>query len=195
MPRNPRDARWPRLQSRLADISDELRSRPYERVEVAGGYHHRTRPLYGEVIRASGTVATPAVDLSPVEKLVLTVIAYFQPVTRMGRCRHSRQAHQPRCDRGVAQLRSDRHGAAQPAGPAPPQHLCHDAGVPGTRRIGDACATSPTSTSSKKQVCSARRPLPDELRDALGLRDEPEDEQGAGSEAEEHEFRVALFED
>jgi len=47
----------------IADIRDELRSRPYELVDVAGGYQHRTRRAYGEVIRASGTVATPAVDL------------------------------------------------------------------------------------------------------------------------------------
>ena len=51
----------------IADIRDELRSRPYELIEVAGGYQHRTRPLYGEVIRASGTVTTPAVNLSPLE--------------------------------------------------------------------------------------------------------------------------------
>jgi len=31
----------------IADIREELRSRPYELVEVAGGYQHRTRPRYG----------------------------------------------------------------------------------------------------------------------------------------------------
>jgi segregation and condensation protein B len=36
------------------------------------------------VIAASGVVASPAVDLSPLEKMVLTAVAYFQPVTRMG---------------------------------------------------------------------------------------------------------------
>jgi segregation and condensation protein B len=69
----------------IADIRDELRSRPYELVEVAGGYQYRTRPRYGEIIRASGTVATaPAAGLSRLEQLVLAVVGYFQPVTRMG---------------------------------------------------------------------------------------------------------------
>jgi Segregation and condensation complex subunit ScpB len=67
----------------IADIRDELRSRPYELVDVAGGFQHRTRRAYGEVIRASGTVASKGVDLTALEKLVLTAVAYFQPVTRV----------------------------------------------------------------------------------------------------------------
>jgi chromosome segregation and condensation protein ScpB len=51
---------------------------------AAGGSHHRTRRIYGEVIRASGTVASKGVDLTALEKLVLTAVAYFQPVTRAG---------------------------------------------------------------------------------------------------------------
>src|SRR5271169_1505197 len=38
----------------IADIRAELRARPYELVDVAGGYQHRTRRVYGEIIRASG---------------------------------------------------------------------------------------------------------------------------------------------
>src|ERR1700688_4489072 len=68
----------------IADIRDELRSRPYELVDVAGGFQHRTRRIYGEVIRASGAVASKGVDLTALEKLVLTAVAYFQPVTRAG---------------------------------------------------------------------------------------------------------------
>ena len=49
-----------------------MRSRPYELVDVAGGFQHRTRRAYGEVIRASGTVASKGVDLTALEKLVLT---------------------------------------------------------------------------------------------------------------------------
>jgi segregation and condensation protein B len=41
----------------IADIRDELRSRPYELVDVAGGFQHRTRRAYAEVIRAFGTIA------------------------------------------------------------------------------------------------------------------------------------------
>src|SRR5271157_3288493 len=45
----------------IADIRDELKSRPYELVDVAGGFQHRTRPVYGEVIRASGTVSAKGI--------------------------------------------------------------------------------------------------------------------------------------
>jgi chromosome segregation and condensation protein ScpB len=68
----------------IADIRDELRSRPYELVDVAGGFQHRTRRIYGEVIRGSGAVAAKGVVLTQLEKLVLTAVAYFQPVTRAG---------------------------------------------------------------------------------------------------------------
>ena len=68
----------------IDDIRDELKSRPYELVDVAGGFQHRTRRAYGEVIRASGTVAAKGVDLTELEKLALTAVAYFQPITRSG---------------------------------------------------------------------------------------------------------------
>jgi segregation and condensation protein B len=66
----------------IADIRAELKSRPYELIDVAGGFQLRTRRAYGEVIRASGAVATKGLDLTALEKLVLTAVAYFQPVTR-----------------------------------------------------------------------------------------------------------------
>jgi hypothetical protein len=53
----------------IADIRDELKSRPYELVDVAGGFQHRTRHAYAEVIRASGTVASMGVALTALEKL------------------------------------------------------------------------------------------------------------------------------
>jgi segregation and condensation protein B len=65
----------------IEDIRDELRGRPYELVLVAGGYRHRTRPRYAAALRASGKVSA-AVDLSRTEMLLLTAIAYFQPLTR-----------------------------------------------------------------------------------------------------------------
>tara|TARA_R110000850_G_scaffold8155_17_gene30306 strand:- start:741 stop:1430 length:690 start_codon:yes stop_codon:yes gene_type:complete len=65
------------------DLIEELRSRPYELVSVAGGWQHRTRPVYAEAIRASSapTRAAAAV-LSEHESMVLMAIGYFQPVTR-----------------------------------------------------------------------------------------------------------------
>ena len=72
------------LDELIADISEELRARPYELVAVAGGFQHRTRRAFAEIIRASGTVTATRVELSRSEALVLTAIAYFQPVTRAG---------------------------------------------------------------------------------------------------------------
>jgi segregation and condensation protein B len=66
----------------IADIREELRGRPYELVAVAGGYHHRSRRAFADVIRGSGVVGEGAPPLSALENLVLTTIAYFQPVTR-----------------------------------------------------------------------------------------------------------------
>lgn len=63
-------------------IRAELRGRPYELASVAGGWQHRTRKAYGETIRAAIGVSDDARRLSPSESLVLTAIAYFQPITR-----------------------------------------------------------------------------------------------------------------
>ena len=41
----------------IADIRDELRLRPYELVDIAGGFQHRTRRAYGEVIRQMAQTA------------------------------------------------------------------------------------------------------------------------------------------
>ena len=67
----------------IDDLAEELRNRPYELVSVAGGWHHRTRPVYAETIRASSApTRSVAVVLSELESMVLMAIAYFQPVTR-----------------------------------------------------------------------------------------------------------------
>ena len=66
----------------IDDIRAELGGRPYELVSVAGGWQHRTRKAFGDVIRAAtgqGDVSRP---LSQSEALVLMCIAYFQPITR-----------------------------------------------------------------------------------------------------------------
>lgn len=65
----------------IDDIRDELRNRPYELVAVAGGWQHRTKRGFADVIRA----ATGHGDVRPLsqsESLVLMCIAYFQPITR-----------------------------------------------------------------------------------------------------------------
>lgn len=67
----------------IDDIREELRSRPYDLVSVAGGWKHLTRPAYGDAIRAAlGTNEQAPKSLSQSEVLVLMCIAYFQPITR-----------------------------------------------------------------------------------------------------------------
>jgi segregation and condensation protein B len=67
----------------IDDLREELRSRPYDVVSVAGGWHHRSRSAYASTIRAaqSPTRSSP-VSLSEHEAAVLAAIAYLQPVTR-----------------------------------------------------------------------------------------------------------------
>ncbi|RFC63860.1 SMC-Scp complex subunit ScpB [Mesorhizobium denitrificans] len=66
----------------IDDIREELRGRPYDLVTVAGGWKHLTRPAYADAIRAAVGGNERSVDLSQSEVLVLTAIAYFQPITR-----------------------------------------------------------------------------------------------------------------
>ncbi|EXL02206.1 SMC-Scp complex subunit ScpB [Aquamicrobium defluvii] len=68
----------------IDDLKEELRSRPYELVAVAGGWQHRTRPAYAGAIRSAAAAGARdrAADLSQSEVLVLMCIAYFQPITR-----------------------------------------------------------------------------------------------------------------
>ncbi|MCZ4292053.1 SMC-Scp complex subunit ScpB [Hoeflea alexandrii] len=67
----------------IDDLHEELRSRPYELVSVAGGWQHRSRSAYAPAIRASAApTRSAAAVLSELESMVLMAIAYFQPVTR-----------------------------------------------------------------------------------------------------------------
>ena len=67
----------------IDDLHEELRSRPYELVSVAGGWQHRSRSAYAVAIRASCAPTRSATAmLSEHESMVLMAIAYFQPVTR-----------------------------------------------------------------------------------------------------------------
>ncbi|MBZ9973952.1 SMC-Scp complex subunit ScpB [Mesorhizobium sp. BR-1-1-10] len=67
----------------IDDIRVELAGRPYELVAVAGGWQHRTKKAFGDVIRSAfGTAGQEAKELSQAEALVLMCIAYFQPITR-----------------------------------------------------------------------------------------------------------------
>ena len=67
----------------IDDLREDLRSRPYELVLVAGGWQHRTRSSYAETIRASvAPTRSASAALSEFEAMVLMAIAYSQPITR-----------------------------------------------------------------------------------------------------------------
>ena len=67
----------------IEDLRQELSSRPYELVSVAGGWQHRTRPRFAETIRASSAPTRgETAALSEFEAMVLMAVGYFQPVTR-----------------------------------------------------------------------------------------------------------------
>lgn len=72
-----------RLDELIADIQDELRGRPYELVSVAGGWQHRTRARFADAIRAARGDLDADTVLNATENLVVTAIAYLQPVTRV----------------------------------------------------------------------------------------------------------------
>ena len=73
-----------RLDDLITDIQDELRTRPYELVFVAGGWHHRTRRRFTDVVQVTGVSRADgsASALTSTETLVVAAIAYLQPVTR-----------------------------------------------------------------------------------------------------------------
>ena len=67
----------------IDDLREELRTRPYDIVAVAGGWQHRSRSAYAPAIRASQVpTRSSSVSLSEHEAAVLVAIAYLQPVTR-----------------------------------------------------------------------------------------------------------------
>lgn len=68
----------------IEDIRESLRGKPYEVVNVAGGWAFRTRAAYADAIAASVAVPAKSIALSQNEAMVLVSIAYHQPVTRAG---------------------------------------------------------------------------------------------------------------
>jgi segregation and condensation protein B len=66
----------------IEEIQRELRARPYELVQVAGGWQHRTRERYGPMLQAHLASAASIIDLNKREIELLAVVAFHQPVTR-----------------------------------------------------------------------------------------------------------------
>lgn len=66
----------------IEDLENALRDRPYEIVRIGTGWQMRTRSRYGLAIRTARGIAEGDRPFTRAETLVLTVIAYLQPVTR-----------------------------------------------------------------------------------------------------------------
>ena len=66
----------------IIDIQAELKGRPYELVSVAGGWMHRTRTEYSDVIKAAADIGDQKIGLNETEMAVLCAIAYHQPTSR-----------------------------------------------------------------------------------------------------------------
>lgn len=49
---------------------------------MEGGWQHRKRPHFANAVRASGAAGQATISLTPTETLVVTAIAYLQPVGR-----------------------------------------------------------------------------------------------------------------
>jgi segregation and condensation protein B len=74
-----------RFDDLIADLTQELRGRPYDLTLVAGGYSLRTKARFTPAIRAANPGGLPddgLADLTRTETFALTAIAYLQPVTR-----------------------------------------------------------------------------------------------------------------
>jgi segregation and condensation protein B len=74
-----------RFDDLIADLTQELRGRPYDLTLVAGGYALRTKTRFAPAIRAAHPTGLPddgLADLTRTETFALTAIAYLQPVTR-----------------------------------------------------------------------------------------------------------------
>ena len=73
-----------RFDDLIADLTHELRGRPYDLTLVAGGYALRTKTRFAPAIRAAhpGLGGDGVAELTRTETFALTAIAYLQPVTR-----------------------------------------------------------------------------------------------------------------
>lgn len=68
----------------IDDIQAELVGRPYELVDVAGGWMFRTKVQFAEAIKAAADLGDQSLAFTEMEMGVLCAIAYHQPIDRAG---------------------------------------------------------------------------------------------------------------
>ena len=68
----------------IEDIQGELAGRPYELMEVAGGWVFRTKTQFADAIKAAADLGDQSMAFTEMEMGVLCAIAYHQPIDRAG---------------------------------------------------------------------------------------------------------------
>lgn len=68
----------------IEDIQAELNGRPYELVQVAGGWMFRTRTQFADAIKVAADLGEQSLAFTETELGVLCAIAYHQPIDRAG---------------------------------------------------------------------------------------------------------------
>lgn len=68
----------------IEDIQGELMGRPYELVQVAGGWMFRTKTQFAEAIKVAADLGNQSLAFTEMEMGVLCAIAYHQPIDRAG---------------------------------------------------------------------------------------------------------------
>lgn len=68
----------------IEDIQAELTGRPYELIDVAGGWMFRTKTQFADAIKAAADLGDQPLAFTEMEMGVLCAIAYHQPIDRAG---------------------------------------------------------------------------------------------------------------
>ncbi|MGO7042171.1 SMC-Scp complex subunit ScpB [Rhizobium acaciae] len=159
----------------IDDIREELRDRPYELVSVAGGWQHRTRPRFADAIRSVTGSEPQGRALSQADLLVLAIVAYQQPITRV---EISKIIGKEVGRDTIAHLRSLELVASGPRSPQPgapytlvtTKAFLSQFGLENLRDLPDLEALEDAGLLSKEKLLTADIPI------AMG--DEPDDDEG-----------------
>ena len=68
----------------IEDIQAELTGRPYELLQVSGGWMFRTKTQFADAIKAAADLGDQSLVFTEMEMGVLCAIAYHQPIDRAG---------------------------------------------------------------------------------------------------------------
>jgi segregation and condensation protein B len=68
----------------IEDIQVELNGRPYELLQVSGGWMFRTKTQFADAIKAAADLGDQTLAFTEMEMGVLCAIAYHQPIDRAG---------------------------------------------------------------------------------------------------------------